>query len=204
MTEYCASLDTFPPRILHFISNCVYMVYTWYTASQLSRYENSFPEWLEKCSSNKAVPDFPLLYFWFQWWPRQHAGRAQGCHSKVCESCSEPTAACVTGFPGFKFHPVPYSRASSYKALPELALTVHMPFCQLPKMLHKSCQDLDQDNKTDFGLHVLTSNGRLQRSRRLVSLCCWMPLCCCSSHKGWDVVRVSCLHFGELAFTAAR
>ena len=115
------------------------------------------------CSSNKAVPDFPLLYFWFQWQPRQHAGRAQECHSKVCESCSS-VAACVTGCPGFKFHPVPYSRASSYKAPPELAPTAHRPFCQLLKMLHKSCQDLDQDNKTDFGLPVLTRNGRLQGS----------------------------------------
>jgi len=81
-----------------------------------------------------------------------------------------PAAACITGFPGFRFHPGPYSRACSYKALPELAPTVHMPFCQLPKVLHKSCQDLDQDNKADFGLRVLTRNGRLQGSGRLVLL----------------------------------
>lgn len=76
------------------------------------------------------------------------------------------------GFLGFKFHSVPYSRASSHEALPALVPTVHMAFCQLPKMLHKSNLDLDQDNKTDFGLYVLTRNGRLQRSGRLVSLCC--------------------------------
>lgn len=123
--------------------------------------------------------------------------------ARTVRAARQPAAPCVTGFPGFKFHPVPYSRVSSYRALPELAPTVHMPLCQLPRMLHKGCQDLDQDNKTDFGLHVFTRNGRLQGSGRFVSLCCWLPLCCHSSHKGWDVPRVFCLLFGELAFTAA-
>lgn len=183
--------------MLHLISNCVYMVYTWYTASQQSRHENSFPEWLEMCSSNKVVPHFPLLYLWFQWQPGQHAGRAT---ARPGRAAGEPTAAvsqasrvsdsCQTGTL------LPTKPFQNY-------LLQSTCLCQLPQVLHKSCQDLDQDNKTDFDLSVLTRNGRLQGNGRFVSLCCWLPLCYHSSHKGWDVTRAFCLFFGEQAFTAA-
>lgn len=141
------------------------------------------------------MPDFSLPSFWFQWQQPQH--EAEPRSAALRSVCRE--AACVTGTLGFGFQTVSYSGASSHKALPQPAPTVHTPFCQLPKMLHKSYRDLDQNNKVAFGLHALTRNGRLRgsghKARRLLSLCCRLPLCHHSSSK-----RMGCCERLLLAF----
>lgn len=193
----------FPPRILRFISNCVYIVICGILPVSSSGMRIPFQnDW--KCVVQTTL--CLIFHFSASGFSGSHASTQAEPRSATARSASavqQPTAACVTGFLGFRFHPDSYSWASSYKTLPEPAPTVHMRFCQLPKMLHKSCRDLDRDKKTDLGLRVLTRNGRLQGSGGLVSLCCWLPLCWHSFHKGWDVARVFCLLFGKLAFTAA-
>lgn len=75
-------------------------------------------------------------------------------------------------------------------------------------MLLKSYQDLDQDNKADFGLHVPTRMGCF---REVVARPADPTHCAADCHfvtihptKGWDVERAFCLLPGELAFAAAK
>lgn len=128
MTECSASLVTLLTKILPFISNSAYVVDTCHVPvsrpNMIIPFQND-----RKCE----VPTMLCLIFHFptSGFSGINPGRQAVPRSAVLRSVSW---GCLRhGFPGFRFHTVPFCRASSYRALPELAPTVHMSFSSCTK-----------------------------------------------------------------------
>lgn len=145
------------------------------------------------CSSNKAIPDFPLFQFWFQWWPHQCGGRSHKCQSKVCKSCS--TAHVYLHHKAFQVSGFiqSYTTGLVLQGLSRASSAVHMTFCQMPKILHKSCQDLDPDNKMISAYISLPAVGGFREVGDLSHcVCYWLALCCLETLRLAQSIRALC------------
>lgn len=128
MAECSAPLVTLLPRIPSFISNSVYVVYTCHVP--VSRPGMIIP-FQNDCKCE--VPTVLCLIFCFpaSAFSGSNPGRQAGPRSAVLRSVS--WGCLCHGFLGFRFHTVPYCRASSYRALPELTPTAHMSLSSCTK-----------------------------------------------------------------------